>query len=178
MGEILFILLTLYFLYRSYTNMQKQAKQEAEQRRRRNEEIGRRLQEQKPATPAAPPETQRRATTLEDLLGELLGDEPRPFPQPVQKTRPGKKQRQPGSGKASSPKRRTSAEPFLSADYSPELTPEAAPILDVPTSEAEHAPVTVQQPVTPPPRPSRRAAYRFNLRQAVIAKAILDRPEW
>ncbi|MCS6991303.1 MAG: hypothetical protein NZL95_05525 [Chitinophagales bacterium] len=180
MGEILFILLTLYFLYRSYAAMQKAARKEAEERRRRNEEIGRRLAEQQRTPtlsrseplPTAPEPTS--APTLDDILRELLGEEERPAP-----PRPRSKKPRPAPAEVTpatrpEPKK---TEPFLTTDFHPELKPEPTKLLDVP------APETAETLLQPTPTPiaalkATRPRYAFNLRQAIIAKTILDRPEW
>ncbi|MCS6916924.1 MAG: hypothetical protein NZM08_04505 [Chitinophagales bacterium] len=183
MGEILFVLLTLYFLYRSYANMQKAARKEAEERRRRNEEVARRMrQEQQTARPLTtvdlpPTAGTERPTTLDDILKELMGEEPQPAPAaPRPKPKKPAAKKVPSDAPKTEPVKKKTQEPFLTADYQPEMLPEATASLDVPAPESTET-LLKTEPFAPLVVPQRRR-YPFNLRQAIIAKTILDRPEW
>ena len=164
----------------------------------RNREIGERQQQDAPQRETPPRQV---PTSLEDVLQEVIRETqkrqtytevntppppPPPPPPPYQKPNPFERKKQeqkfPVPQPYSQPKKKP-ASPFLTTDYSPEPYEKPKKILD--TIEAEGTPSTLMQDVIAQSqltdagvkrRPSIRS--RFNGREAMIAKIILDRPQW
>jgi hypothetical protein len=172
MEYLIFFAILLFYIYRTFSQAQKNAKQEAERRRRANEQ--------------APPAemTTPQPKTLEDVLTEVFreveskskpyGDK-RQIPPAMPQPKAEKKKASPVSEQWKKPvvKKKDPA-PFLTTDYTEE------------TVEPEGTPSTAMQDFIKKTQVSDAYAHavkgtkpaKFNLREAVIAKIILDRPEW
>ena len=175
MQYVFFALIILFYLYRTFSTAQKKAREDAERRRKLNPQTP-----QQPNSPELP-------KTFQDMMTEVFreaemktkpyGDgrtmppvvrqkkqyEPRrTFQNPPPKTIPPKIQL---------PKKKE-ASPFLTTDYTPEiLEPEGTPstMLQEYSKQNSEAYLIKDQDGN---------HLRFNIRDAVIAKIILDRPEW
>lgn len=172
MEYVIFSAIVIFYLYRTFSQAQKRAKQEAERRQRSNEQV--------PREQSANPKQK----TLEDVLTEVFREvenKSKPFgeklPVPQRSTRREKDKRAlqapAAKPKPTKPKKKEPA-PFLTTDYTPE------------TVEPEGTPSTSMQDfikksqLTDAYAQDRKetARVKFKLRDAVIAKIILDRPQW
>jgi hypothetical protein len=173
MEYVIFFAILLFYIFRTLSKAQKKAKEEAERRRRMNEHMA-----PSPTVPSAP-------KSLEDVLTEVFREvetKSKPFgdkrtipPVLTQKKHERKAAQQPVQ---QSPKQQRPAKkaptPFLTSDYSaetiePEGTPSAAMEDFIRKSQVTDAYLRQKKET---------ARMKFSLRDAVIAKIILDRPEW
>ena len=181
MQYVLFFIILLFYLYRAFSGAQKKAKQEAEQRRRANE--------QNPQPPSAP--TQQK--TLQEVLTEVFREtemKTKPFgdgrtiPPVVQSKKTFEKKpvvqkpvttySQTTYSSKNQPQKKKETKPFLTSDYTaetidPEGTPSAMSKDYIQQTQVADAYLLKEQG---------SVRYKFDIRNAVIAKIILDRPEW
>lgn len=172
MEYLIFFAILLFYIYRTFSQAQKNAKQEAERRRRANEQ----------SSPAEMTTSQPK--TLEDVLTEVFreveskskpyGDKRQMPPAVPQRKAEKKKASQVSTQRRQPVAQKKDPTPFLTTDYTEE------------TVEPEGTPSTAMQDFIKKTQLSDAYAHakknakpaNFNLREAVIAKIILDRPEW
>ena len=172
MEYLLFFAVLVFYIFRTLSKAQKKAKEEAARRKMLNEQM-------------ATPETVSAPKTFQEVMTEVFrevetkskpyGDKRTMPPVLAQKKYDRKAAQQPvqQKPKQQSPAKKAPA-PFLTSDYSaetiePEGTPSAA--MEDFIRKAQVTDAYLQQK-------KEMARVRFNLRDAVIAKIILDRPEW
>jgi hypothetical protein len=177
MQYVVFALIIIFYIYRTFSTAQKKAKEDAERRRRLNP------QSPQQQNPPAPPKT------IQEVLTEVFREtemKTKPYgdgrkmpvpPQPIKRYEQKPPLQKPGAKpigqKIQQPKKKELS-PFLTTDYTPQkLEPEGTPS----AMSKEYNPITqTSDAYLIKGKDSIRA--NFNIRDAVIAKIILDRPEW
>jgi hypothetical protein len=179
MQYLFFFAILLFYIYRTFSQAQKKAKEDAARRRQTNEQ-----QPQQPV-PSNQPKTLQEVLT--DVFRETemktkpYGDgrklppvtQPKKvYPQPVQK--PFQQTRTATATVKTDIGKKKEAQPFLSVDYTPEPLPKEGASTGSMEDFIKHTQVSDAYLISG----QGKRRINFNIRDAVIAKIILDRPEW
>ena len=178
MQYVIFFVILLFYIYRTFSQAQKKAKEKAERRRRTNDQLP-----QQPVSPNTPKTLQEVLTDVfreTEMKTKPYGDG-RKLP-PVTQTKkvypqvqkPFQQARTATSTVKTDIGKRKEPQPFLNVDYSPQPLPKEGASTGSMEDFIKHTEVSDAYLI----KSKEQRRINFNIRDAVIAKIILDRPEW
>jgi len=173
MQYLFFAAILLFYLYRSFSVAQKKAKEDAERRRIQNPQIPN--QQDTPVPQKSIEQVLTEVFRETEMKTKPYGDgRKRSLFEPPKKSYEKKPVVQRPAYKPIQAPKKKEASPFLTTDYSPELVDAEG----TPSAMSKESEGKIQSSDAYRIKGLEGKRINFNIRDAVIAKIILDRPEW